>query len=109
MTTSTQDIIEADVREAVRRAGLDPLRDRDAVEELVRTAVHRFVAQGDGAGQGDSELAAVSRLVLDDVAGFGPLQRFFDDPEVEEVWINAGLTHGSREEPTAGHVASPVI
>lgn len=89
MTTSTQDIIEADVREAVRRGGLDPLRDRDAVEELVRTAVHRFVSRGDGPGQAESELAAVSRRVLDDVAGFGPLQRFFDDPEVEEVWINA--------------------
>jgi pilus assembly protein CpaF len=22
------------------------------------------------------------------VAGFGPLQRWFDDPEVEEIWIN---------------------
>ena len=50
MTMSTQDIIEADVREAVRRGGLDPLRDRDAVKELVRTAVHRFVSQGDGPG-----------------------------------------------------------
>ncbi len=89
MTTSTQDIIEADVREAVRRSGLDPLRDREAVEELVRTAVHRFVSRGDVPGQAESELAAVSRTVLDDVAGFGPLQRFFDDPEVEEVWINA--------------------
>jgi len=88
MTTSTQDIIEADVREAVRRSGLDPLRDREAVEELVRTAVHRFVSRGDGPGQAESELAAVSRTVLDDVAGFGPLQRFFDDPEVEEVYVN---------------------
>ena len=104
VTTSTQDIIEADVREAVRRAGLDPLRDRDAVEELVRTAVHRFVSQGDVSSQGESELAAVSRLVLDDVAGFGPLQRFFDDPEVEEVWINAPgkvfVARGGRSELT---------
>ncbi len=88
MATSTQDIIEADVREAVRRTGLDPLRDRAAVEELVRAAVHRVVAQGEAPHAGEGDLAAVSRRVLDDVAGFGPLQRFFDDPEVEEVWIN---------------------
>lgn len=104
VSTSTQDIIEADVREAVRRGGLDPLRDRDAVEQLVRTAVHRFVSQSDGLGQAESELAAVSRLVLDDVAGFGPLQRFFDDPEVEEVWINSPgkvfVARGGRSELT---------
>ena len=28
------------------------------------------------------------KLVLDAVAGFGPLQRYFDDPEVEEIWVN---------------------
>jgi pilus assembly protein CpaF len=30
----------------------------------------------------------VVRDVLDRVAGFGPLQRYLDDPEVEEVWVN---------------------
>lgn len=104
MASSTRDIIEADVREAVRRSGLDPLRDRAAVEELVRTAVHRFVTQADGPSTADGDLAAVSRLVLDDVAGFGPLQRFFDDPEVEEVWINAPgkvfIARGGRSELT---------
>lgn len=104
MSTSVQDVIEADVRDAVRRGGLDPLRDRDAVEELVRTAVRRLVAQVDDPAQSDVELAAVSRRVLDDVAGFGPLQRFFDDPEVEEVWINAPgkvfVARGGRSELT---------
>ena len=28
------------------------------------------------------------KAVLDAVAGLGPLQRYLDDPEVEEVWIN---------------------
>lgn len=104
MSTSVQDVIEADVRDAVRRGGLDPLRDRDAVEELVRTAVRRLVAQVDDPAQSDVEIAAVSRRVLDDVAGFGPLQRFFDDPEVEEVWINAPgkvfVARGGRSELT---------
>lgn len=104
MSTSVQDVIEADVRDAVRRGGLDPLRDRDAVEELVRTAVRRLVTQVDDPAQSDIELAAVSRRVLDDVAGFGPLQRFFDDPDVEEVWINAPgkvfVARGGRSELT---------
>jgi pilus assembly protein CpaF len=34
----------------------------------------------------DPLLAA--RVVYDAVAGFGPLQRYLDDPEVEELWIN---------------------
>jgi len=35
---------------------------------------------------GDAD--AVVRDVLDRVAGFGPLQRWLDDPEVEEIWVN---------------------
>ena len=35
---------------------------------------------------GDPE--SVVRDVLDRVAGFGPLQRYLDDPEVEEIWVN---------------------
>ncbi len=34
----------------------------------------------------DARLAA--RAVYDAVAGFGPLQRHLDDPEIEEIWIN---------------------
>src|SRR5690242_1215460 len=30
----------------------------------------------------------VTRRVVDAVAGFGPLQPFLDDPEIEEIWIN---------------------
>ncbi len=29
-----------------------------------------------------------AKIVFDAVAGFGPLQQYFDDPEVEEIWIN---------------------
>ena len=35
---------------------------------------------------GDAE--SVVRDVLDRVAGFGPLQRYLDDPEIEEIWVN---------------------
>jgi pilus assembly protein CpaF len=104
VTTSTREIIEADVRDAVRRGGLDPLRDREAVEGIVRASVHRYVTEVDAPVHTDADLALVSRQVLDDVAGFGPLQRFFDDPDVEEVWINAPgkvfVARGGRSELT---------
>ncbi|MGY1807672.1 hypothetical protein ACI8AF_09900 [Blastococcus sp. SYSU D00669] len=35
-----------------------------------------------------ADAESVVRDVLDRVAGFGPLQRYLDDPEVEEVWVN---------------------
>ena len=85
MTHSTQDIIEGDVREAIRRGGLDPLRDREAVQDLVRMAIRRYAAREDDDSTMMDDLDSVSQQVLDDVAGFGPLQRFFDDPEIEEI------------------------
>ena len=41
----------------------------------------------------DSRQAA--KAVYDAVAGYGPLQRYLDDPQVE-VWINERLAHGWR-------------
>ena len=34
------------------------------------------------------DLMDKARAVLDAVAGFGPLQRYLDDPGIEEIWIN---------------------
>jgi pilus assembly protein CpaF len=31
--------------------------------------------------------------VFDAVAGPGPLQKYIDDPTVEEIWINERLSH----------------
>ena len=31
--------------------------------------------------------------MFDAVAGFGPLQKYLDDPTVEEIWINERLTY----------------
>jgi len=83
------EIIDAEVRDVVRREGLDPVADPGAV----RTIVDRVVASYDERSLsralppiGDSRL--VARTVLDAVAGFGPLQPYLDDPTVEEIWIN---------------------
>ena len=64
--------------------GIDPLRDPAAVRMLVEAAVASAVADGP---VGDPE--SLGESVFHAVAGFGPLQPFFDDPDVEELWINA--------------------
>ena len=81
--------VEDEVRELIRRTGLDPARDTAAVTRLVREAVSDYddrSIRGGIPALGDLEDAV--KAVLDSVAGFGPLQRYFDDPLVEEIWIN---------------------
>ena len=90
--TPSPDLIGAldeQVRAVVRREGVDPQHDtarvRRIAEQVVRDHDERsltgVVAPVPGSASVITELVAR-------VAGFGPLQRFLDDPEVEEVWIN---------------------
>jgi pilus assembly protein CpaF len=87
--TAAPEIIENEVRELVRRRGLDPIRDPAGV----RSVVDEVIAEYDERALSSSlppvgDERAVARSVLDAVAGFGPLQRWLDDPEVEEIWID---------------------
>jgi pilus assembly protein CpaF len=81
-------VVEDEVRELVRRRGLDPIADpgtvRRLVDEVIADYDERSVA-GSLPMLVDSRQAA--RVVFDAVAGFGPLQPYLDDPEVEEIWI----------------------
>ncbi len=86
---STLEALDGDVRSEVRRRGVDPLTDVDAVRRFARTAVlahDQLSLSGVVRPVQDAELM-VDELVAR-VAGFGPLQRYLDDPAVEEVWIN---------------------
>jgi pilus assembly protein CpaF len=83
------DAVELEVRELVRRRGIDPVTDRSAVRRLVDEVVADYDERSLTSTLTplhDSRLAA--RAVYDAVAGFGPLQRHLDDPSVEEIWIN---------------------
>ena len=87
--TGAVEVIESEVRELVRRRGVDPVQDPERVRLIVDDVI---------ADYGDRALSSslppvgderqVARAVLDAVAGFGPLQRWLDDPDVEEIWIN---------------------
>lgn len=85
--------IERQVRELVRRRGVDPIGDPAAVGVLIDEVL---------AAEPHSEEAR--REVLDAVAGLGPLQRFLDDPTVEEIWVNGPgrvfVARGGRSELT---------
>lgn len=81
LSTSTA-LIEERVRTEVRRLAIDPMRERDVVRNLVDEFVN------DHAADLPDVADEVARSVYDAVAGFGPLQQYFDDDRVEEVWIN---------------------
>lgn len=86
---SALDLVDGEVRELIRRRGLDPLIDPAPVRVLVRDVVADYSERSLASALppiGDPD--SVVRDVLDRVAGFGPLQRYLDDPDVEEVWVN---------------------
>ncbi|MBW3086935.1 hypothetical protein KEM60_03164 [Austwickia sp. TVS 96-490-7B] len=83
------DLIEAEVRELVRRADVDPMAERAALLELVEAAIDDYEVRSLHSSLPRLvDAAAVTRSIMDKVAGFGPLQPYLDDPAVEEIWIN---------------------
>jgi len=83
-------IVEDEVRELVRRRGLDPGNgDGVAVRQLIDEVVSDYAERRLVASMPPLEDAGlVAKAVADRVIGMGPLQPFFDDPDVEEIWIN---------------------
>lgn len=86
--TSAQ-AIDTEVRELIRRSRLDPATEDVAVKRLITDAVRDFDERcvRDGRPLLDDPDATAKRL-WDEVAGYGPLQTYLDDPTVEEIWIN---------------------
>ena len=81
--------LEDEVREMIRQQGVDPLADYGVVRELVDRALAAWEERAAvGSVRPIVDKKSVARDILDAVAGFGPLQRHLDDPEVEEIWIN---------------------
>jgi pilus assembly protein CpaF len=86
---SAVDLVDGEVRELIRRRGLDPFSDPGPVRMLVRDVVADYSERSLSSTLppiGDPD--GVVRDVVDRVAGYGPLQRWLDDPEVEEIWVN---------------------
>ena len=77
------------VRQRLRSEGTDPTSDPAAARAIALAEVRRFndLALARGAAMIDDEAACV-RDVLASVSGFGALQPFLDDTEIEEIWLN---------------------
>jgi pilus assembly protein CpaF len=81
--------VETEVRELIRRSGLDPARDPRELDRLVRDAITDYDERSLHGGLPTlPNVEDAVKSVIDAVAGFGPLQRYFDDPQIEEIWIN---------------------
>lgn len=83
-------LVEEEVRELVRRRGVDPAKQEGRrIETLIDEVLDDYEQRSFVSNLPRIEdRTSVRKQVLDRVAGFGPLQPLLDDPEVEEVWIN---------------------
>lgn len=76
-------LVEARVRELISRLDIDPGVDSEQVHRLIEECVTDMFASG-----ALLDPQETIREVHHHISGFGPLQVYFDDPEVEEIWIN---------------------
>ncbi|MHB8794581.1 MAG: CpaF family protein [Candidatus Nanopelagicales bacterium] len=81
--------VEDRVRAGVRSRGIDPMVEPDQVRDLVDATVAGVLAEWSADADGQpADRRDLTQHAFSAVAGFGPLQRYFDDPEIEELWIN---------------------
>jgi pilus assembly protein CpaF len=81
--------VEDEVRELVRRRGLDPVTEAGEVRRLVEEVVADYEERTLTSSLPPlTDPRAAAQRVHDAVAGFGPLQCYLDDPTVEEIWVN---------------------
>ncbi|WP_255447626.1 CpaF family protein [Schumannella sp. 10F1B-5-1] len=83
-------LITEQVRTRVRRDGVDLGGDGALASRYVRDEVRRYSERALGGGTPmlrDED--AVAAQVVATLTGYGALQPYLDDPEVEEIWVNA--------------------
>ncbi|WP_228255119.1 CpaF family protein [Ornithinimicrobium avium] len=89
MQPTALQLLEDDVRELVRRRRLDPARDEVEVRSLIGEVLDDYDERSLVGGLVPlTDRKEAHRLLVESVAGFGPLQAYLDDPTVEEIWIN---------------------
>jgi len=109
MSDRSVGIVEQEVRELVRRRGIDPAREGQAgVSKLIDEVMTDYEIRTESSNLPRfSDRGAVQKAVFDRVAGLGPLQPYMDDPEVEEIWINGpGKVFCAR---SGSHVLTNVV
>ena len=88
MTSALTTIAER-VRERVRLDGVDLATDRELTARYVHDEVRRYSERALGGSVPLlADEAQATREIVATLTGYGPLQVLFDDPDVEEIWIN---------------------
>jgi len=83
-------LITEQVRERVRREGVDVGAEPQLVDRFVRDEVRAYSERAlGGSVPALSDEASAARQIVATLTGFGSLQRFLDDESIEEIWINA--------------------
>ena len=90
MAAHPAEALAEEVRAEVRSRGVDPQVDRTAVRRMAEDAARRHERRSltGAVAPLDDEAGAVSEIVAQ-VSGLGVLQPLLDDPQVEEIWVNA--------------------
>ncbi|MCU1415283.1 MAG: CpaF family protein [Microbacteriaceae bacterium] len=87
--SSAVTLIAEQVRERVRRDGVDLSADRDLADRYAREEVRRYSERALGGSVPMlADEGATAREIVATITGYGALQPYFDDAEVEEIWIN---------------------
>jgi pilus assembly protein CpaF len=88
MATATEHIHD-EVRELIRRRGVDPITDQRSARALIDEVISHYEERVPTSSLPPlADRPAAARFVFDSLAGLGPLQRYMDDREIEEVWVN---------------------
>ncbi len=103
--TALVDDLDGRVRAVVRRDGIDPQREAERVRRIAEQVVREHDERSlTGAVPPVGDAAGVVDELVARLAGFGPLQPYLDDPEVEEIWVNEPsrvfVARGGRHELT---------
>jgi pilus assembly protein CpaF len=89
MTDPVRTISER-VRTRVLREGVDLARDESVAARYAHEEVRRYSERALGGAHAQlGDEAGTARDVVASLTGYGPLQPFFDDPTVEEIWLNS--------------------
>lgn len=101
---SVRELVEQNVRASVRGRAVD-VTAPGALDRLIAGAIADYEADSVRLGTAPvDDVEALARSVHASVAGYGVLQPLFDDPEVEEIWINEPtkvfVSRGGRAELT---------
>lgn len=104
-------ILEREVRELIRRRGIDPERDSGDLALIVREAVEDYDRRsGRGVVPALADADGATREIVAAVAGMGPLQPYLDDPQIEEIWAcSANYVTRSARSGTSGRLVSRIL